>query len=105
MNWRFSATKEPAPAASSTSSACPSASATSPQHLYGLWQVQWGDASAPAQLQLGRHPEFAESVRGSLHRASQLAQVVGDLEDGELAWMLKQLADQMNYYMYAEPLK
>ena len=28
-----------------------------------------------------------------------------DLEDGELAWMLKQLADQMNYYMYAEPLK
>ena len=28
-----------------------------------------------------------------------------DLEDGELAWMLKQLADQMTYYMYAEPLK
>lgn len=28
-----------------------------------------------------------------------------DLEDGELAWMLKQLADQMEYYMYAEPLK
>lgn len=28
-----------------------------------------------------------------------------DLEDGELAWMLKQLADQMNYYMHAEPLK
>lgn len=27
------------------------------------------------------------------------------LEDGELAWMLKQLADQMEYYMYAEPLK
>ena len=28
-----------------------------------------------------------------------------DLENGELAWMLKQPADQMNYYMYAEPLK
>ena len=76
--------KEPAPApAASSSSACPSASATSPQHLYGLWQVQWGDGTAPAELQLGRHPEFAESVRGSLRRAGQLAQVVGDLEDGD----------------------
>ena len=28
-----------------------------------------------------------------------------DLEDGELAWMLNTLADQMNYYMHAEPLK
>ena len=28
-----------------------------------------------------------------------------DLEDGELAWMLNKLADQMNYYMHAEPLK
>lgn len=28
-----------------------------------------------------------------------------ELEDGELAWMLKQLSDRLNYYMYAEPLK
>lgn len=28
-----------------------------------------------------------------------------DLEDGELAYMLNRLADQMNYYMHAEPLK
>lgn len=56
-------------------------------------------------------PAQEQKDRRLIASAQQLAREINedgipdDLEDGELAWMLKQLADQMQYYMHAEPLK
>ena len=68
------------------------------QHLQGRWhaQLQWpappaGPDGAPAAppatalLQLGPHPELAQSVRGTVQRGGVTAQVSGDVDGGELA--------------------
>ena len=58
-----------------------------------------------------QQPTQEQKDRRLIASAQRLAREINedgipdDLEDGELAWMLKQLADQMEYYMYAEPLK
>ena len=74
--------------------ACPEASAITPVHLYGTWQLTlWrpdGSESAPVStgtVRFERHPEFSGSVRGTLQRtatdAPQQAWVSGDVIDGE----------------------
>ena len=56
-------------------------------------------------------PTQGEKDQRLIESARRLAREINDsgipddLEDGELAWMLNTLADQMNYYMHAEPLK
>lgn len=64
-------------------SVCPTASEVTHVHLYGLWRAEWSDGAAPAELQLARHPEMAESVRGSIRRDGTEAQVAGDVDNGD----------------------
>ena len=84
--------------------ACPRAQDVGPQHLYGLWQADIYDkalpddvrlppqhaASGKATLLFERHPEHADSLRGTL-KLSDAKQghdlkgwLSGDIEDGEL---------------------
>ncbi len=59
------------------------------QHLQGRWlaQLQGAAPDAPdatATLQLGPHPELAQSVRGTVQRNGATAQVSGDVDGGDL---------------------
>ena len=78
--------------------ACLAATEVSPLHLYGLWRAEWpADAGRPAvraTLLFEKHAEFAQSLSGGIRREGtelagptppepQLAQVAGDVEDGE----------------------
>eukprot|EP01034_Spumella_vulgaris_P001297 gene1297-1710_t len=63
-----------------STAACPSAADMDHQHLQGRWLAQLQGASpdapgATATLQLGPHPELAQSVRGT---------VSGDVDGGDL---------------------
>ncbi|WP_051248674.1 hypothetical protein [Acidovorax sp. JHL-9] len=76
-----------------STAACPAAVDLNHQHLQGRWhatlQAATPDAApAPATtavLQLGPHPELAESVRGTVQRGGASAQLSGDVDAGELA--------------------
>ena len=54
--------------------------------------------------QVEKDQRLIESAR-RLAREINDSGIPDDLEGDELAWMLNTLADQMNYYMHAEPLK
>lgn len=54
-------------------------------HLYGAWRAQWLGSDAPAAaLQLQRHPELSDSVRGRVERDGITAMLAGDVDDGDL---------------------
>ena len=62
--------------------ACPaSASELAPEALYGRWEARFGDLAAPADVRLAEHPEYAGSVRGTITRGPQTAQLSGDISD------------------------
>ncbi len=69
--------------------ACPDAADMNHLHLQGLWHAHL-PAAAPGTrptvvvLQLGPHPELAQSVRGTAVRGGITAQVSGDVDAGEL---------------------
>ncbi|MBU0891099.1 MAG: hypothetical protein KKB95_23410 [Gammaproteobacteria bacterium] len=75
-----------------SASACPAAADMDHQHLQGRWaaELQSAPADTPptldrtAVLQLGPHPELAQSVRGTVQRGGTTAQVSGDVDAGEL---------------------
>ena len=76
--------KNPAsPASAPTASTCPRPAEVSHLHLDGLWKAEWGDSQDSAELRGERHPELAESVRGTLRRGGQVSQVAGDVDDGD----------------------
>ena len=59
------------------------------QHLQGQWRAELqapapGDQPTTATLQLGPHPELAQSVRGTVVRGGTTAQVSGDVDGGDL---------------------
>ena len=59
------------------------------QHLQGLWHAELqgvapGADATVATLQLGPHPELAQSVRGTAQRQGLTAQVSGDIDGGDL---------------------
>ena len=59
------------------------------QHLQGQWRAELqapapGDQPTTATLQLGPHPELAQSVRGTVVRSGTTAQVSGDVDGGDL---------------------
>ncbi|MDH4419149.1 MAG: hypothetical protein QE485_18215 [Acidovorax sp.] len=82
------------PKNSKISAACPTAADMDHQHLQGRWLAELqtpatteGRTPPPpttAVLQLGPHPELAQSVRGTTQRGSTTAQVSGDVDDGDL---------------------
>lgn len=65
---------------------CPAPHDLRAVHLYGAWRAEWGDqtTAAAATLQLQRHPELSDSVRGEVARDGVTALVAGDLDDGDL---------------------
>ncbi|WP_421561154.1 hypothetical protein [Paracidovorax sp. MALMAid1276] len=58
------------------------------RHLQGRWRAELAATdnapAATAVLQLGAHPELAQSVRGSVQRGAATALVSGDVDDGDL---------------------
>ena len=54
-----------------------------PVHLYGTWLAKVDGEAAPVTIRLGKHPELAGSVAGTLERASGRAQVSGDVDNGD----------------------
>ena len=64
---------------------CPAPYEMRALHLYGTWQAQWQGQDAPgATLQLERHPELGDSVRGRVERDGTTALLAGDVDDGDL---------------------
>lgn len=51
--------------------------------LVGTWSAQV-DGMPAATLQLAKHPEFAETARGSLERDGRRVLLAGDVDDGAL---------------------
>lgn len=62
---------------------CPHMEDVSQAHLLGEWQAQVEGAAA-VRITLGKHPEFADTVRGFLEREGRRVEVAGDVADGEL---------------------
>lgn len=69
----------------SAPAACPAPHALRAVHLYGAWRAHWADAAdrTAATLQLERHAELSDSVRGRIERDGVSAQVAGDVDDGD----------------------
>lgn len=75
--------------ARASTAACPGAADIAPAQLVGTWRVEWTDGArvrgeAPWMLQLGPHPEYADSLKGHLSRGHERHLVVADLDDGTL---------------------
>ena len=64
--------------------ACPTAAQMDQRQLQGVWHTDLPGHGGVTVLRLGQHPQLAGSVRGTLERAGQTAQVVGDVHAGEL---------------------
>lgn len=65
--------------------ACPAPYEMRALNLYGAWRAQWQNSDAPAAtLQLERHPELGDSVRGRVERDGITALLAGDVNDGDL---------------------
>ncbi|WP_326535507.1 hypothetical protein [Pseudorhodoferax sp.] len=72
-------------AAADAAPACPAPQDMRALHLYGGWRAQWQGSEAPAAvLQLQRHPELSDSVRGRVERDGITALLAGDVDDGDL---------------------
>lgn len=68
----------------SADAACPTAAQMDQRQLQGVWHTDLPGHGGVTVLRLGQHPQLAGSVRGTLERAGQTAQVVGDVHAGEL---------------------
>jgi hypothetical protein len=72
----------PPSAAAKPSASCPHADAMDHRQLQGTWLAQIQGRTPDTVLRLGPHPEFSESVRGTLQRGKTSAQVAGDVDAG-----------------------
>ncbi len=62
--------------------ACPSGASELPvAALYGQWEARFDGVAGIATVQLGPHPDYAGSVRGTLTRPDGVAQLAGDIDD------------------------
>lgn len=65
--------------------ACPAAQDVGPLQLYGQWQVQIDGQPGSASLRLEKDPEQPESLVGNINRTGKLAQVAGEMEQGNFS--------------------
>jgi hypothetical protein len=65
--------------------ACPGPAEVGPQQLLGLWRAEFEGLGQGATLLLERHPEFAQSLAGTINRNGERARLAGDIEDGEFS--------------------
>ncbi|MFM7027030.1 MAG: hypothetical protein ACKOWC_13410 [Limnohabitans sp.] len=68
---------------------CPGAADIQPRMLIGRWQIEWIDGTRPRGagpwvLELGPHPEYADSLKGRLRHDQARALVVADWDDENL---------------------
>jgi len=81
--WPGGAMAQPAPAAPS---ACPKAEEVTHRDLLGLWRAEFeGIPRQGATLLLEQHPELAASVRGTINRNGERAQLAGDVDQGDFS--------------------
>ncbi len=78
-----------ATAHSARASDCPLPADIEPQMLVGTWQIEWTDGArqrgeAPWTLVLGPHPQYPDSLKGSLSRGQAQHPVVADWDDEAL---------------------
>ncbi|QNP47655.1 hypothetical protein [Diaphorobacter aerolatus] len=64
--------------------ACPTAAQMEQPELLGRWTVQLDGEPAPVIIELGPHPEWTGTVKGTITRAAYRSIVVGDVNKGEL---------------------
>ncbi len=66
--------------------ACPAPAEVTQLQLYGLWQARFDGLAQDAVLLLEKHPDYPESVRGSIRREGpgnpERALVSGDVDEG-----------------------
>lgn len=87
-----SAAARPASAAASAAApACLAPAQVNASHLYGLWRAEQDGTWHAATLLIERHPEFAQSFRGTINRNGERSLLAGDIEDGEFT--LEESAD------------
>jgi len=72
------------PALAQAPADCPSANEVDQRHLIGTWSAEVEGERGLLTLVLIKHPELAETVRGTLTRDGQVVQLAGDVDDGEL---------------------
>ena len=77
--------------AASAQNLCPRADEVGQAEMLGRWTVQLEGAGRPFALVLEKHPEYTESLSGTLDRGGELRQVAGDMEEGEFT--LEESAD------------
>lgn len=82
------------PALAQAPADCPAAAEVAQRHLVGTWKAEVEGELTVLTLVLVKHPEFAESVRGTLQRAGQPVQLAGDVDEGELT--LEESANGVN---------
>ena len=64
--------------------ACPTAQQMEQPELLGRWSVQMDGEPGPITIDLGPHPEWDGTVKGSITRPGFQTIVVGDVNKGEL---------------------
>jgi hypothetical protein len=63
---------------------CPKADEVAQKDLLGRWRAEFEGLPQGATLVLQKHPEFAETLLGTVDRNGRRAQLAGDVGDGEL---------------------
>lgn len=71
--------------------ACPHASEVTASQLLGMWRAEFEERGLAGTLLLERHPLYALSVSGTIHRDGERSKLAGDVEDGE--FLLEESAD------------
>ena len=71
--------------------ACPTAQQMDQPELIGSWSASLRGVATPVRLELGPHPEWDGTVKGSIIRAEGRSIVVGDVNQGKLT--LEESAD------------
>lgn len=71
--------------------ACPEPADVTARDLFGLWLAEFQGEGHVGTLLLEQHPEYAESVHGTINRNGERSQLAGDIEDG--GFTLEESAD------------
>jgi hypothetical protein len=74
---------------------CPGPADLHQRHLLGLWHAAFDDRGPGATLLLEPDPDMDETVRGTVDRDGQLAQVAGDVDE-EGAFTLEESVNGRN---------
>lgn len=63
---------------------CPSVDQVAQRHLVGVWRADIDGVATSLRVVLKSHPQFAQTLRGTLQRGTQRIELAGDVDAGEL---------------------